>query len=273
MRCIICESDQKSNLYRGLVKCQRCGLVFFDGSISPEDHKKLYRESYFKGEEYFNYQEDKNILQKNFKSRLKNILRFKKQGSLFEVGCAYGYFLELAKKYFTVEGVDICERPTSFARKTLGLNVHTGNYLGLKLAEKKDVFCLWDTIEHLRNPQEFIEKISRDLKPGGYLFLTTGDIGSLMAKIRGKKWRLIHPPTHLFYFSPKTIEKLLAKYGFRIIKIKYPGIHRSSRQILYSLLYLNRKNNSEKSYKNLGLLDIPFYFNIFDIMMIIAKKI
>jgi len=272
MQCIICGSSQKRALYDGISKCRGCGLVYYDNSLTSAELNDLYQENYFKGEEYFNYKEDKDILQKNFKSRLRDILRYKKRGRLFEIGSAYGYFLEQAKKYFDVEGIDISQKPTAFAREKLNLNVHTGNYLDLKLSEKKDIFCMWDTIEHLQEPQKFIEKIGKDIKPGGYLFLTTGDIGSFVARIQGRRWRLIHPPTHLFYFSPKTIKNLLAEYGFEILEIRRPGMYRSLRQILYSMLYLNHRKGPEKTKMRLRLVNFPIYFNTFDIIMVVARK-
>ena len=58
--------------------------------------------------------------------------------------------------------------------------------------------CLWDTIEHLAEPEAYLEKIAKSLPVGGWLFLTTGDIGSPMARARGSRWRMIHPPTHLY---------------------------------------------------------------------------
>ena len=60
---------------------------------------------------------------------------------------------------------------------------------------------MWDTIEHLKRPDLFVQKAAADLRPGGLIALTTGDIGSLNARLRGARWRMIHPPTHLHYFS------------------------------------------------------------------------
>lgn len=272
MNCIICSNSAHQELFDGIVKCHGCGLVFFDQDLSEDQIKKLYAERYFKGEEYRDYEEDKNILQKNFKSRLKDILRYKKQGSLFEIGSAYGYFLELAKKKFEVAGIDITEKPTAFAREKLGLQIRTGNYLDHEILEKKDIFCMWDTIEHLKEPHKFVEKISGDIKSGGYLFLTTGDIESFVPKMQGQKWRLIHPPTHLFYFSRHTIQKLLEQNGFEVLEIKHPGFHRSLSQIVYALLYLKRRKNSERAKKLLKIFDFPIYINTFDIMHVIARK-
>jgi 2-polyprenyl-3-methyl-5-hydroxy-6-metoxy-1,4-benzoquinol methylase len=272
MGCIICKDSRQKRIYKSLTQCENCKLVYFEKK-EDIDVNDLYGEGYFQGEEYFDYKSDKAILQKNFARYLKEILKYKKGGNLFEIGCAYGFFLDLAKKYFSVEGIDIAKNPTAHAKNELGLNVATGYYTEYAPSKKYDAFCLWDTIEHLESPEKFIGKISSELNPGGYLFLTTGAIESLLAKARGRKWRMIHPPTHLFYFSKKTITKLLKQHGLEVVSITHPGVYRSFKQIVYSLFFLNKKKPSKKNENLLNRFDLPIYINTFDIMMVVAKKI
>ncbi|MFA6549659.1 MAG: methyltransferase domain-containing protein, partial [Candidatus Margulisiibacteriota bacterium] len=107
----------------------------------------------------------------------------------------------------------------------------------------------------------------------GLIAITTGNIDSLNAKARGSKWRQIHPPTHLHYFSRRTLTALLNKYGFDVIYVGYPGIFRSMDDIAYIVLSL--KNNMPKLYrlfKNMGLLNWNIYLNTFDFIYIIGKK-
>lgn len=272
MSCIICKESRECGIFENLTQCKKCGLVYYNKSNDLAVNA-LYQEGYFKGEEYLDYENDKSIIQKNFNCRLKDILKYINKGELFEIGCAYGFFLEMAKKYFSVSGIDITEKPTEFARVELSLDVKTGDYLNSSVEKKKDIFCMWDTIEHLENPELYINKVSSEINTGGYLFITTGDIGSLLARFRGKKWRMIHPPTHLYYFSKSTISKLLKEKGFEVVKITHPGVYRSLKQILYSLFFLNKRNPSKMSQLILNKLDFPIYINTFDIMMVIAKKI
>lgn len=271
MQCIVCKSSKKKSVFKNLTQCENCKLLYYNNN--KIDTKKLYDENYFKGEEYFDYEKDKDILQKNFSCRLRDIKKYISRGNLFEIGCAYGFFLDLAKKDFHVSGIDITEKPTKYASNQLNLKVSTGSYLEHSLDKKVDVVCMWDTIEHLEFPEKFIRKISIDLNPGGYFFLTTGDIGSLLAKSRGSKWRMIHPPTHLFYFSNKTITRLLENYGFEVLEVSHPGVYRSLKQIFYSLFFLNKKRAPKSFERAFKKLDIPIYVNTFDIMMVVAKKI
>ena len=58
--------------------------------------------------------------------------------------------------------------------------------------------------------------------------MTTGDIGSLMARWRGARWRQIHPPTHLHYFSKLTLAQLLERHGFTVAYAGYDGMYPAS---------------------------------------------
>src|SRR5207249_5299251 len=94
-----------------LKQCQYCQLIFANLKLSENDILEIYKDQYFAGKAYLNYAEEKKALQLNFQKRIKEFLPFienPKSKSLFEIGSAYGFFLELAKKKFHfVAGVDV----------------------------------------------------------------------------------------------------------------------------------------------------------------------
>jgi len=274
-RCILCGTDASNKtLYPGILKCPSCGLVFADAHVDSETLRALYQQSYFFGDEYLNYVEDKPFLQKNLSARIQTLRKFSAGGMLFEIGCAYGFFLELARNYWKAVGCDISPQACSYAREH-GLNATSGEFAALEVQENQyDVVALWDTIEHLARPDLYIEKASRMLKSGGIICATTGDIGSLMARMRGQRWRLIHPPTHLYYFDRNTIERLFAKYGLEIVHFEHCGYSRSVQQIVYSLLLLNHETPFRRKVYDLvkPLFGFSLYMNLFDIMFVIARK-
>jgi SAM-dependent methyltransferase len=273
--CILCGTDAgQYPLYPGILKCPSCGLVFADAHLSPDDLLNLYQHKYFFGDEYLNYVDDKAFLQKNFSARVQTLRKFSTAGTLFEIGCAYGFFLELAQRHWQAEGCDISTQACTYAQQH-GLNATCGEFLRLPLRENHyDVVALWDTIEHLARPDLYIAKAARLLKSGGVLCVTTGDIGSLMARIRKQHWRLIHPPTHLYYFDQNTLEKLLAKNGLEVVHGEHCGYSRSAQQMLYSLMLLRRQTpHRKKLYEFVKpLFSFSLYINLFDIMFVIARK-
>jgi 2-polyprenyl-3-methyl-5-hydroxy-6-metoxy-1,4-benzoquinol methylase len=273
--CILCNTDASRHiLYPGILKCPSCGLVFADAHVSAEDLHQLYQRNYFFGDEYLNYLEDKPTLQKNFSARLRTLRRFSSGGNLFEIGCAYGFFLEIAQRHWNTEGCDVSEEACRYAQQQ-GLKGTCGEFLNLAVNEDHyEVVALWDTIEHLARPDLYVQKASRLLKRGGILCATTGDIGSAIARLRKHRWRLIHPPTHLYYFDRSTIERLFMKYGLDIVHVEHCGYYRSLQQMLYSLLVLNHETAFRRRlYKLLKpLFGFSLYLNLFDIMFVIARK-
>jgi ubiquinone/menaquinone biosynthesis C-methylase UbiE len=155
------------------------------------------------------------------------------------------------------------------------VDARCGDFLEVPLeAASVDVVAMWHTVEHLPRPGLTIGKVGRVLKPGGFLFLTTGDIGSVIARVRREKWRLFHPPTHLHYFSLSTIARLLGTAGLQVVKTRYVGVRRSLRQVAYSMLVLGERRPSwlYDSIADCVIGDFSFVLNTYDIMLVVGQK-
>ncbi len=259
----------------GLIRCRECGFVTADVAIDEADLRALYGRHYFNGGEYADYAADQDVLRRNFSRRIATLLRHVSNPgarSLFEIGSAYGFFLDEAKPRFaTVSGIDVAE-DAARAAQARGLSVQAGDFLTTDTG-RHDVYCLWDTIEHLQHPDRVIAKIAREIRAGGIIAITTGDIDSFNARLRGRRWRLIHPPTHLHYFSGETLAALLARHGFRTVEREYVGSTRSLRAIAHGLLALGGR--SDAVYRSIEPLIPPRWevtLNLFDIMHVIARK-
>jgi SAM-dependent methyltransferase len=255
-----------------IVQCPRCDLVFYDGALPEGD---LYEEEYFSGGEYLDYRADKKVLQRNFERNVRMIKSLAPSGRLLELGSAYGFFLEVARSHWDARGIDVSREGVRHAREAIGVEALEADFLALPdEPESYDVICLWDTIEHLPRPVRTLEKASRWLKPGGTLLLTTGDVESTLARWRGQRWRQIHPPTHLYYFSARTLAKALEKSGLEVRDVSYVGHSRGSRAMLYGLLALGGKK-TRWLYEALtfgGRIDVPVYLNLRDILRVVAQK-
>jgi SAM-dependent methyltransferase len=272
--CLLCDSAEIVPYFRGLLKCKSCNFITTDLEIDASEIRKIYQKNYFFGNEYVDYIRDKEILQSNFRKRLKSILKYKDSGFLVEVGCAYGFFLDLARQYFEVKGYEICKDAVDYA-KGLSLDVESGDFLKAKMLENSvDIIALWDVIEHLLEPQRYVSLAKDVLKHDGLLCITTGDISSLNARLRGGKWRMIHPPTHLHYFSRNNLKLLLEKNGFRIVHEEYISTTRSLRQIAYSVLMLGQNKHTKlfNLLERLKLSHMRISLNLRDIIFVIARK-
>ncbi len=86
-----------------------------------------------------------------------------------------------------------------------------------------DAVTLWDVLEHLPEPHAALAEIARILRPGGRLVLTTGDVGSLAARLSGSRWHLYTIPEHLFFYTRKSLRLLLEAHGFRVESLRAEG--------------------------------------------------
>lgn len=236
--CPVCEADQWARQWDILCRCQQCGFVRAAELPDEQESNQLYTAEYFQGQEYGDYLADREVHRRNFAARLRDMERLAGPlKSVFEIGCAYGLWLELlSERGIRAAGIDISSEAVRYATEQLGQQASQGNFLQAPLAAGEfEAFCLWDTIEHLSDPSATIERAAQLLPEGGWLFLTTGDIGSRMARWRGRRWRMIHPPTHLHYFSRATIKRLLARHGLTVVEIRAVGVYRTVHSVLSSL--------------------------------------
>ncbi|HET6899205.1 MAG TPA: class I SAM-dependent methyltransferase, partial [Vicinamibacteria bacterium] len=212
--------------YRALaeiVECEVCGLVFARATDAPSVDP--YTESYYRGDVYADYLTTRETILRNAQRALREIEGLTAGRRLLDVGCATGFFLEAAaQRGWTVQGLEASAYASAQAREQSKLPVLQGSIedppRGLLPA---DVVTLWDTIEHLERPDQALIRIRELMGPQGLLVITTGDFASLVRRVTGRRWRLFGDRTHHFFFTPRTLESLLARAGFRAIHVDHRG--------------------------------------------------
>lgn len=241
--CIACGACHWQEHFAALLRCGDCGYVRAQLDLPPEEAAALYSEEYFCGREYSDYLSEADLHRRNFARRYREITKVAGHlKSVFEVGCAYGFWLEcLSRHGIRSAGIDLCEAAAQYARSTLGQQATSGDFLALPLTPGEyEAFCMWDTIEHLAHPEQFVSRIAELLPAGGWFFATTGDIGSRMARWRGPRWRMIHPPTHLHYFSADTMRRFLQRHGLEVVHLQSVPYYRNLRSVLANLQVLGK---------------------------------
>ncbi len=276
MTCELCASAEPAAPWcaeKDVVECRSCGLVYYDHGTKPGP-PAAYDAAYFNGGEYLDYARDKAILQRNFDERIAYLRTLAPGGRLLEIGSAYGFFLERARAFWTTRGLDISEDAARHARENLSLDVAHGDFLNLPdEPENYDLICLWDTIEHLEHPVRTIKKAATWLKPGGHLVLTTGDVGSWVARIRKGSWRQVHPPTHLYYFSASTLRRAFEDAGLEMTDASYIGHRRDLVSMVHGLC-LRGGPWAKRLADKLPFRDssVSVNLNLFDITMATARR-
>jgi len=156
--------------------------------------------------------------------------RFRKTGRLLEIGCLYGYFLEVARRSgWRAEGVEISGYAAGVARAK-GFEIHRGELQTLALDQGSyDVIAMWDVIEHLTDVAEIVKCCATLLRPSGALIARTPDARALLFTdgFMGAAYRHLAYPAntaeHVFHFTPETLSALMAKAGLREVEIDAGG--------------------------------------------------
>ena len=164
----------------------------------------------------------------------------------------------------------------AWGREHLGVRIELGALADSEQApDSLAAVTMWDYIEHATDPRGDVLAAFRLLQPGGVLALSTGDVDSLAARISGRRWHLLTPRHHNYYFSAATLRLLLGSIGFDVVWIGHPG-HR------YTLRYLVHKGRTmvdvaplrglsdRLASARVGAVRIPL--NLWDIVTVVARK-
>ena len=167
--------------------------------------------------------------------------------------------------------MELSSRPTPRSNcQRSGLSVLPGavDETTLHRDVKVDIIVMLDVIEHLPDPRGTLVLLSRHLSPGGIIVITTGDFGSVAARLSGRYWRLMTPPQHLWFFSRDSIIRLAESLGLRIERVDHPWKIVDLSLIMFQLqrmLHLSMPTRSLAAGVGLPL-------NLFDAMRVVLRK-
>lgn len=285
--CNLCGTDNREPYCKvgdfSIVRCKRCGLLYTNPRYRESEIANIYSEEYFLSHSpsilgYDDYSSHADGLRQVFASHLDVIECFARPpASILDIGCAYGYFCELAaKRGWKTEGVEVSAHAAQMARDQAKVPVHTGTLAEVALAQASfDVATMWDVLEHSFDPSGELAAVNRVLKPGGYLFLTLPDAGSLIARLSGRYWfGYKKAAEHNYFFSRRTLEQLLSRAGFKMVVLQR-GVWPCSLAFLTTKLQPYSKYASRAAQalvRELGLEKAVIKFKFIDMFVVAQKK-
>ena len=266
-----------------IVRCPSCSLLF--RRVLPRAHElaAIYGLAYFKADAgggadgYLDYVADAELHRLAARRRVAALRKLSPPGALLDVGAAAGFFVAEAQAAgWDARGIDVSEPMVDWGRRELDVHLTRGSLESVELpSESMDVVTMWDYIEHALDPVGDVERTRSLLRRHGVLALSTGDADSLVARISGKRWHLLTPRHHNFFFTTKTLGELLRRSGFEIVACDHRGGRYPLRYIAHKLGTAGRSRSVERLTQRLagirvGRLAVPV--NLFDIVTVYARR-
>lgn len=158
-------------------------------------------------------------LRRRYDREYRNLPACPEQGTLLDIGCGNGTFLELARGCgWRVVGLE----PDALAvqqAKARGLDVLHGSLDQLDgQHEVFDQITLSHVIEHLHDPAKVLMRCLELLKPGGRLWIETPNGLSIGHQTFGAAWRGLETPRHLILFTWGNLTQALQDLGFTRVR-------------------------------------------------------
>jgi SAM-dependent methyltransferase len=215
-----------------LVKCQSCGLVRSDPAADARQIAEIYAES------GFDYAGEVENLTATYGRYLRELVALGGAGgSLLEIGCGNGFFLEeaLRQGFRDVRGIEPSADAIRRASPTIAARILPGVFRrGAFDPGTFDVICLFQVLDHLPDPALALEAACEMLKPGGRLLCLNHDVQAMSARVMGEKSPIVDVE-HTFLFGKDTLRRLLESSGFRIERIGTAWNRCSLRYLLHLL--------------------------------------
>jgi len=167
---------------------------------------------------------------------------------VLDIGCATGRIAEKLKKEknCSVVGMEINEEMAKIAKKRCDQVVMTDAELLKHLDFPKgyfDILLFADVLEHCRNPGEILENLKKYLSDQGYILVSVPNVANWKIRLKlllGKfdyRGGTILDEGHLRFFTLKSIEELIEKTGFEVLKVKTRNVLLQSLGRLWPALF------------------------------------
>ena len=150
-------------------------------------------------------------------------------GRLLDIGTASGAFLShfVGKPSWKPEGVEPSRFAARYAQRHLGVPIHCGLLNDARLPDASfDVVTSLDAFYFHPDPQADLTEIRRILRPSGIVAIEIPGLRFRLMKNKGLLCYLLYgrpvqlnAGLHLYFYSRKTLSRLLAKHGFELLAV------------------------------------------------------
>ena len=202
-------------LHYQIVRCNTCGLVRSDPVVDANVLKSLYQQS------SFTYSQDTPNLRRTYGRYLRKTEKYRiSKDHLLEIGCGNGFFLEEAQEqgFREVTGVEPSRNAIDQANPAIRSKIICDMLRpGLLPTNTFSAICMFQTFDHVSEPNMLLEECVRLLRPGGVILCLNHNVEAVSSRVLKEKSPIIDIE-HTYLYSPKTMRRLFENHGFRVLE-------------------------------------------------------
>lgn len=240
MSCLLCHSDEFSELFRGtdrlyrttaerfpVVRCRSCGLVRMEPAPEPHRLAAYYpRHYWFKPEASAAGRLEEMYRRLLIQDHVRFVERAWREsgetGPVLDVGCGGGLFLGmLRERGMRVMGLDASVEAANVAWHHNRVPTLCADLARVPLPrESCAVVTMFHVVEHLADPHSYLRSARELMQPKGRLVVQVPNIDCWQFALLGSSWNGVDVPRHLYDFRARDIVKLLQTCGFTVVRKK-----------------------------------------------------
>jgi len=197
-------------------KCSRCSLVF----VNPMPTDAEIDEFYSQHPRNDKYQRKSGGKYRRARWRILRLKRLVSGRRFLDIGCSIGSSVEAAREAgFEATGIDLDPQSIAMAQEQFPKCrfMHTSSGELARAGERFDLIFCTEVIEHVTDPQAFVDDLHALLNPGGIVFLTTPHATHFRIPQDILSWYGLKPPEHIVLFGRKSIEALFERRGLKVL--------------------------------------------------------
>ncbi len=200
-----------------LTRCPACSLVWLSNPPKPSEMDLHYTDAYHRL-----ISAGGQNAPARWRARKAALTQCKQSGTLLDLGCSSGSFLESMKgEAWNLYGIEMSAEGAKMAEARSKAQVFVGNILDAPFPrESFDVITCFDVLEHLYEPRQVMDRVGEWLRPGGIFYVLVPNVDSAEARVFGSYWHGLELPRHLFHYSPASLKFIAESAGLKEVSLE-----------------------------------------------------